>query len=169
VKYLYILVLIDVLKHLITAPFMSGLWVLWKFIPLCSRYCCTVALTNSVPLSDCMVIGFLFWNNDFKADATEVAVLSFRCTLQAHQEYTSMIFKSYLYLSLYLFGNLYLQYPTHVHHQYLLQYTDCEGFFFAHVCAECMCSGLKTTLPHPVSYFHGTLLTMLLNRTILGV
>jgi len=46
-----------------------------------------------------MMIGFPFWNKNFKAAVTDVAVLSFSCTLQACCEDTSVTLKRYLYLS----------------------------------------------------------------------
>ena len=101
VKYLYIFVFSVLLKRSIIAPFISGLWVVWKFTPCWFRYRWTAELTNSVPLSDCRVMGFLFRNKDFKAVVIYVAVLSFSGTLQAYRENPSMTFKRYLCLSLY--------------------------------------------------------------------
>jgi len=88
-------------KRSTTEPFMSGLWVVWKPTPWRFKYCWTVALTHSVPLSDCILIGFLFWNKDFKSAVIEVAVLSFRVTLLAYRENMSIIYERYFYLSLY--------------------------------------------------------------------
>ena len=50
-KYLYIFVFKVLLKPSIMAPFVSVLWVVWKFTPWRFSYCWTVELTNSVPLS----------------------------------------------------------------------------------------------------------------------
>ena len=41
------------------------------------RYCWAIALTNSVPLSDCLVIRFLSRNKYFNAVVMEVPDLSF--------------------------------------------------------------------------------------------
>ena len=82
------------------SPLMLGLWVEWKPTPWRFKYCWSVSLTNSVPLSDCILIGFLLWNKVFKAAVIELAVLSFRGTLQAYLANMSIMFKRYLYLSL---------------------------------------------------------------------
>jgi len=70
-------------KHSTMSPFMSAVWVVWELTPWRFKYWWAVALTNSVPLSDCIVIYPLFWNNGFKAADIEETVLSFRVTLQA--------------------------------------------------------------------------------------
>jgi len=75
VKYVYILVFKVVLKRSTMAHFMSRLFVVWKVTPWRFKYCWAVALTNSVPSSDCMVIGYLFWNIYFKTVLIEVQVL----------------------------------------------------------------------------------------------
>ena len=88
VKYLNILFIRDLLKLSIKAPFMLELWVIWKFTPWRLRYCWSDALANSVPLSHCMVIGFLFWNKTLK-------LMWFRyrsCPLEARSKRTAKIF-----------------------------------------------------------------------------
>ena len=169
VKYLYILVFRDLLNRSITAPFMSGLWVVWKFTLCRFRYCWTLALTNSVPLSDCIVIGFLFWNNDFKADVIEVPVLSFKGTLQAYRENMSMTFKRYLGLSLYFERELKSARSISQTSSIFVTVYGLRGNLFLTGCARCTCFDLTATLPHPFSYFCWPLLTLLLNRTLLHV
>jgi len=66
----------------------------------CENYCWTVALTNSVHLSDCTLICILFWNKVFKAAVIAVADLSFMGTLQAYRDYMSLTFNWYLFLLL---------------------------------------------------------------------
>jgi len=61
----------------------------------------TVALTNLVPLSDCIVTSFLFLNKDFRTAVIEVTVFSLIGMLQTKRENMSITFKRYLYLSLY--------------------------------------------------------------------
>jgi len=101
VKYLYILVFRDLIRRSITAPFYVGIVSHVKIYSLTFQVLLDSCIKKSVHLSDCMVICFLFCNNDFKADVIDVAVLSFRATLQTYRENISMTFKRYLYLSLY--------------------------------------------------------------------
>jgi hypothetical protein len=105
-------------------------------------------LTNSVPLSDYIVSGFLSRNKDFNVAVMEVPVLFFSGTLQTYRQNMSMTFKRYFNLSLCFQRNLNLQDPFPIIHQYLLQYTVYEETIYEQVCARCTCSDLTTTPPH---------------------
>ena len=151
------------------APFMSGLWVVWKFTPWRFRYCWTVALRNSVPSSDCIVIGFLFWNKDFKAAVIEVPVFSFIGTLQAYRENISMTFKRYLCLSLYFEREL--KSARSISQTSSMFVTVCRfraNLLRACLC-KCTCLDLTATPSHLFYYFYWPLLTLLLTRTLLRV
>ena len=157
------------LKCSITAAFISGLWVVWKFTSWRFRYCWTVALTNSVLLSDCMLISFLFWNKNFKADVIQVAVLSFRGTLEADCENISNTFRRYFYLSLYFASELkYARSISQTSSIFVTVY-GLRWNLFLQVCVKCTCSDLTTNFLLPFSYFYRTLLTLLLSRTLLDV
>ena len=97
-------------------------------------YCCIVALTNKVPMTDCMVIGFLFSNKVFKADVIELSVLSFRRALQASRENMSITFKRYLYLSFYFERELKTARSISKKSSIFLLYKDFVGNFLAGLC-----------------------------------
>ena len=115
VKYLYIFVFKVLLNPSTMAPFMSGLSVVWKLTPWLFKYRWTVSLTNSMPLCDCIVIGFLYWSKDLKADVIELPVFCLkvcsrhnpkRCLLRLRGICTCRISR----------GNLNLQDPFPRHH-----------------------------------------------------
>jgi len=61
VKYLFTFLFEVLLNRKRMAPFVLGFWVVRKLTPTLQVLEGKVGLTNKVHLTDCIVIGFLFW------------------------------------------------------------------------------------------------------------
>ena len=113
-------------------------------------YFWTVALTNSVPLYDCMVIVFLFWNKNF-----EFHVIELPCILLTHDKHTAKIciWRLKVIFTCILRGNLNLQnhFPDIFNIFYSIRIS--QDLSYERVCVKCTCYDWQPLFNIPFLHF----------------
>jgi len=144
VKYLRILVFKVLSNRLTMASLTSRLWVVSKLIPWRLKYRWMIPLTNSVPLTDC-IINRLF--------GKPLKLLWFRChsfPLESRFKHVKIFLLHLRRIFSYRIsrGSLNLQDPFPRYHQYLLPYM---GTLSLQIYANCTCQFTDT---HTCTYFY---------------
>ena len=154
-----ILDFIDLLKLSVTAPFITILWVVWKFNPWRFRFCLTVELSNSEPLFYCMVIGFLFRNKFLQIWYDWFTGIFFYSHAPSTPREKFLWFEGVFWLVVFDGELKSARSISHIS-SIFLQHNDCAVISFLHVCANCTCSAMTAINQHPVSYIYLLLLTL---------